>query len=103
MLFHVSQVIRQARQPLINVLRHCTCNTEKEASIFLYVLAGPVNTPLLEGEKIKGIIEPNQAVEKILEASKTRKQGLQFPTFWKYFSWLMKNMPQKIKEKIIYG
>lgn len=70
---------------------------------FLYVLAGPVNTPLLEGEKIKGIIEPNQAVEKILEASKTRKQGLQFPTFWKYFSWLMKNMPQKIKEKIIYG
>lgn len=70
---------------------------------FLYVLAGPVNTPLLEGEKIKGMIEPKRAVEKIFEASKKQKQALKFPMFWKYFSWLLKNAPQRIKEKIIYG
>lgn len=75
----------------------------KDGIDFLYVLAGPVNTPLLEGEKIKGMIEPKQAVEKILEASKKQKQALKFPMFWKYFSCFLKNAPQKLKEKIIYG
>lgn len=68
---------------------------------FNYMMPGPVETPLLEGQYIKGMIQPNGAAYLIANYVLNKKYHKIFPVYWNLFSFVVSKLPRKIKQRLL--
>jgi len=67
---------------------------------FGYYMPGPVETPLLNGQKLKHMMSVDVATKMIIKQINRKKRVLVFPIYWRVFTFVYKYIPYSIKAKM---